>query len=157
MLPIVPAFNVVAMIVPVNVALAPIWVAPVLPIVPACTVDAITVPLLVTAPTVKLVNVPTLVKLLAVTPLANVDPDNVPAGATTAAVVSAETRPYASVVTTGIAVELPADMAPGPVDGNANVTAPVDAETVMLPVPELDNPVTPLLVIVTAVVEPVVV
>ena len=80
-----------------------------------------------------------------------------PAGATTTAVEVALTRPYASVVMTGIAVLDPTEAAPGPVDGNANVTAPVAAETVMLPVPELDNPVTPLFVIVTAVVEPVVV
>ena len=108
-------------------------------------------------PMAPAVNVPTLVKLLAVTPLANVEPVNVPAGATTAAVLVALTRPYTSVVITGIAVLEPTDAAPGPVDGNANVTEPVDALTVKLPVPELDNPVTPEFVIVTAVVGPVVV
>ena len=79
--------------------------------------DALIVPPDVIAPvTDRLVSVPTLVKLLAVTPLASVAPLNVPAGATTTAVLSAEILPYASVVITGIAVELPADVAPGPVD-----------------------------------------
>ena len=83
--------------------------------------------------TVNPVNVPTLVKLLAVTPLANVEPVNVPAGATTAAVEVVLIRPYTSVVITGIAVELPTDTAPGPV---AVKVTPVP-EIVKLPAPEL--------------------
>ena len=42
----------------------PTRLAPMLPIVPACTVLAIMVPLLVTAPTAKLVSVPTEVMLV---------------------------------------------------------------------------------------------
>ena len=60
-LPIVAAFTVVAITLPVNVTLAPLITAPALPIVAAFTALAIIVPLEVTAPTAKLVNVPTLV------------------------------------------------------------------------------------------------
>jgi hypothetical protein len=52
------------------------------------------------------------------------------------------TRPYASVVTVGIAVELPALVAPGPVAGNAKVTVPVAALTVTFAAPLLDKLVT---------------
>ena len=56
--------------------------------------------------------------------------------------VNAVTRPYTSVVITGILVVDPTVTAPGPVCGNASVIAPVEAETVKLPVPVLDNDVT---------------
>ena len=116
----------------------------VLPMFMVLAVEAKIAPL-----TVNPVRVPTDVKLLAVTPLANVAPDNVPAGATTAAVDVELIRPYASVVITGMAVLEPTVAAPGPLVGNATVIAPVDADTVKLPAPELDSPVTPALVSVT--------
>ena len=53
------------------------------------------------------VRVPTLVREEAVTPAARVVPDRVPAGATTTAVVIEVVRPFALIVMTGIAVELP--------------------------------------------------
>ena len=56
------------------------------------------------AETVNPVNVPTDVKLLAVTPDASVAPVRVPAGAMTAAVVILVVKPLALIVTTGIAV-----------------------------------------------------
>ena len=58
----------------------PVSVAPVLPIVPALTVLAIIVPLEVTAPTAKLVSVPTLVMLVCAAV------DNVPANVVNAPV-----------------------------------------------------------------------
>ena len=79
------------------------------------------------------VNVPTLVKLLAVTLDAKVAPLNVPAGAITTAVVRVDIRPYASGVITGIVVDEPTDAAPGPVDAKL-IPVPL---MVKLPPPEL--------------------
>ena len=60
-------------------------------------------------------TVPTLVRLDVKIVPGNAVPVSVPAGATTATDVSTITRPYASVVTTGIAVEVPTVVGPGPV------------------------------------------
>jgi len=71
------------------------------------SVDALGVFVIVPAVAVKLAIVPSEVSEDAVTPDASVLPDNVPAGATTAAVVIEVVRPFALIVTTGIAVEPP--------------------------------------------------
>ena len=57
--------------------------------------------------TVKFASVPTDVKELAVTPFAKVEPDKVPAGAITSAVIIPVVNPFAFIVITGIAVDEP--------------------------------------------------
>ena len=71
------------------------------------SVDALGVPEIVPAVTARFAIVPSEVSEDAVTPEANVLPVNVPAGAITAAVVIEVVRPFALIVTTGIAVEPP--------------------------------------------------
>ena len=71
------------------------------------SVDALGVPEIVPAVTAKLAIVPSEVSEEAVTPDASVLPDSVEAGAITAAVVIEVVRPFALIVTTGIAVEPP--------------------------------------------------
>ena len=71
------------------------------------SVDALGVVDTVPAVAVKFAIVPSEVSEDAVTPEANVLPVNVPAGAITAAVVIEVVRPFALIVTTGIAVEPP--------------------------------------------------
>ena len=71
------------------------------------SVDAVGVVEIGPAVITKFAIVPSEVSDEAVTPLASVLPDSVPAGATTAAVVIEVVSPLALMVTTGIAVELP--------------------------------------------------
>tara|TARA_R110000868_G_scaffold398323_1_gene671466 strand:- start:2956 stop:3369 length:414 start_codon:yes stop_codon:yes gene_type:complete len=66
---------------------------------------------IVPAVTDKLAIVPRLVNEEAVTPEAKVEPERVPAGATTAAVVILVVKPLALIVTTGIAVLEPVEPA----------------------------------------------
>jgi len=73
----------------------------------AMSVDALGVPEIVPAVAVRFAIVPSEVSEDAVTPDASVLPVNVPAGAITAAVVIEVVRPFALIVTTGIAVEPP--------------------------------------------------
>lgn len=149
----------------------PTWLADILPTVAALSVAAIIVPVTLAAANVGLAvdrkswgvfRVIVEPLAVAVNPLlpakVNVPPPamdpvpDVPAKLkpddATDAVPNATTRPWASVVITGINDELPTVVAPGPVVGKLTVTAPVDADTVKLPVPLELNPVTPVLVIV---------
>ena len=71
------------------------------------SVDALGVPEIVPAVTARLAIVPSEVSDDAVTPEASVLPDSVEAGAITAAVVIEVVRPFALIVTIGIAVEPP--------------------------------------------------
>ena len=71
------------------------------------SVDALGVPEIVPAVTTKLPIVPSEVSEDAVTPDANVAPVSVLAGAITTAVVIEVVRPFALIVTTGIAVDPP--------------------------------------------------
>ena len=71
------------------------------------SVDALGVVVIVPAVAVKFAIVPSEVSDDAVTPDANVAPVSVLAGAITAAVVIEVVRPFALIVTTGIAVEPP--------------------------------------------------
>ncbi len=119
--------------VPVVTMFAAVTLPEYTPVV-AVTCVALTLPVDTLPVTDKVASVPTLVKLDAVTVEFNVEPLNVPAGATTAAVVIEEIRPQASVVTTGIAVELPVATAPGPL----SVKLIALPEIVTLPAPVLE-------------------
>ena len=91
------------------------------------SVDALGVFVIVPAVAVKLAIVPSEVSEDAVTPDASVLPDNVPAGAITAAVVIEVVRPWAFIVTTGIAVDPPV------VPAVATVARVPEAVTLLVP------------------------